>query len=130
MKRSQQKRITKEATILRYMRISKKLSLNDAGRLLHISGSAIAHIEGGRMDVSKARIETMVGAYGYTVDDYLDYLDGKELPINMRDECHAILKQLDETRLQAVYGILVNFLPPAAAKDAKQQTKTVFLKRA
>ena len=50
--RSQQKIITRDAQILRHMRISKKVSLNQAGRLVRISGSAIAHIEQGRMTES------------------------------------------------------------------------------
>ena len=61
--RSSQKRITKEVIILRHMRLSKKLSLNKAGRLMGITGSAIAHMEHGRMEVSRARIEAMVTAY-------------------------------------------------------------------
>ena len=78
MQRSQQKRITKEAMVLRYMRHSRNLSLNQAGELVGISGSAIAHIEQGRMDVSKARIETMLHAYRYTQDEYLEFFDGRE----------------------------------------------------
>ncbi|MGE0527881.1 MAG: helix-turn-helix domain-containing protein [Bdellovibrionales bacterium] len=42
------------------MRVSKQLSLNQAGKLVNISGSAIAHIEQGRMDISRARLETRI----------------------------------------------------------------------
>jgi len=110
LKRSQEKRITQEARILRHMRYSKKISLNQAGRLVHISSSAIAHIEQGRMDLSKARIRTLVEAYGYTMGDYLEYFDGKELPINHRDECIRLLSNIDDVKLRAVYAVLMSFV--------------------
>jgi len=118
MKRSNQKRITKEAIILRHMRMEKGLSLNQAGRRVGITGSAIAHIEQGRMDVSRARIETLVEGYGYTLDDYFEYLDRKDAPIHVRDECLSILRQLDDSRIQAVHAVLVNFMPPGTARTA------------
>ena len=116
MKRSNQKRITKEAIILRHMRMEKGLSLNKAAARVRITGSAIAHIEQGRMDVSRKRIETLVTAYGYTLDDYFELLERRNPPIHVRDECLSIIKQLDDSRLQAVHAVLVNFMPQGAAR--------------
>ena len=107
--RSQHKRITLEAQILRHLRIRAGLSLNDAGRVCNITGSAIAHIEQGRMDVSKKRIETMVQGYGCTIDEFYEYLDGKAVPMNYRDECYMLIRNLDETKLPLVHGVLANF---------------------
>lgn len=118
MKRSAQKRITKEAMVLRYMRHTRGLSLNQAGRLVGISGSAIAHIEQGRMDVSRARITTLLEAYRFTKEQYLEFFDGRDVPISLRDECISILKQLDEVRLQAAHSVLVNFVPPGTARQS------------
>ena len=126
MKRSQQKRITKEAMVLRYMRHSRKLSLNAAGRLVGISGSAIAHIEQGRMDISRARLQTLLKAYRFTQDEYLEFFDGRPVPISLRDECIGILKQLDESRLQAVHAVLVNFLPPGATGHANSPHQNAY----
>ena len=110
LKRSQQKRITKEAQIIRHMRISKELSLSEAASKVNISGSAIAHIEQGRMDLSRKRIETLVEAYGYTLNDYLEFLDGKEVPVNHRDECIHLLGQIDDIKLRAVHAVLTSFI--------------------
>ena len=116
MKRSQQKRITFEATIVRHMRISKGISLNEAGRRVRITGSAIAHIEQGRMDISRARLRTMVEAYEYTMQDFLDYVEGtRELPVDLRGECVGIIRQLDPSKLQAVHSVIVNFMPMGSA---------------
>ena len=106
--RSEQKRITVEAKTLRHMRHSRGMSLNEAGRECGISGSAIAHIEQGRMDVSSKRIETMVAAYGFTMDQFYEYIEGKTVPINFRDESIALLRELDEARLPMVHALLLN----------------------
>lgn len=122
MQRSQQKRITKEAMVLRYMRQQRKLSLNDAGKLVGISGSAIAHIEHGRMDVSRARIQSLLEAYRFSKDEYLEFFDGRPIPISVRDQCIAIVKQLDEGQLQAVHAMLVNMMPYAAARHGHRSS--------
>lgn len=121
--RSSQKRITKEAIILRYMRLSKNLSLNQAAKLLGITGSAIAHMEHGRMDLSRLRIQTMILAYGYTTDEYLEFFDGRAVPINLRDECIQIVRQLDQVKLQAVYAVLVNFMPEGTTRTAQSPSQ-------
>src|SRR3989344_4289048 len=108
--RSQQKIITRDAQILRHMRISKKVSLNQAGRLVRISGSAIAHIEQGRMDISRARLETLVLAYGYSMTDYMEFCDGKELPRNLRDECVLLLSRCDESKIQVLHPVISNLI--------------------
>ena len=112
-KRSYQKRTSKEARILRHMRLSRKLSLNDAGKKLGISGSAIAHIEQGRMDISRARIITMIEAYEYTQADYLEYFDGKDIPKNLRDECILLLKTCHESKLSILHPIIENLAKQA-----------------
>jgi transcriptional regulator with XRE-family HTH domain len=106
--RSEQKQISKEALILRHMRLSRNLSLNNAGRRLGISGSAIAHIEQGRMDLSRKRIATMIEAYEYTTSDYLEFFDGKEVPRNLRDECLFLLRSCDESKVKMLYPIIIS----------------------
>lgn len=106
--RSRLKIMTRDAQILRHMRISKQLSLKKAGRLVSISGSAISHIETGRMDLSRARIETLVEAYGYTKSDYLEFHDGKPIPINLRDECILLLRTCDERKFEMLHPVIVN----------------------
>ena len=108
MQRSYEKRVTRDAQILRHMRLTRRMSLTESGKSVHISGSAVAHIEHGRMDVSKARIETMVKAYGYTMAEYMEYFDGKALPRNLRDECILLLRQCDESKIQMLHPVISN----------------------
>lgn len=108
--RSKQKRVTLDAKILRHMRLSEKLSLNEAGKLVNISGSAIAHMEQGRMDISRARLETLIAAYGYSQQDYLEFCDGQELPRNFRDECILLLRRCDDSKIQMLYPVISNLI--------------------
>ncbi len=75
------------------------------------------------MDISRKRIETLVKAYGYTLDDYFELLERKETPIHVRDECLSIIRQLDDARLQAVHAVLVNFMPPGTVRQADCPTQ-------
>lgn len=110
--RSSIRKITKESIVLRYMRISKGLSMSKAGRLFHLTGSTISHIEHGRMDISPPRVQQMVGTYGFTMDEFKEYVSGsKKVPLNLRDECLAIVRKLDNAKLQVLYSVVVNFLP-------------------
>ena len=110
MKRSQQKRIGLAARILRYMRQSRGISLNEAGKLCQISGSSIAHMEQGRMDIPPDRIEALVISYGYTWAQYQEYLGGKDIPLNYHDECFTMVPLLDSDQARAVYQILVHLV--------------------
>ena len=116
MKTIHRKKITQEAIILRHMRHSRKLSLNDAGGLVGITGSAVAHFEQGRTPISRARIETFLEAYRYSREQYLELFDSA-LPVNLRDECLSIVKLLDGTKLQAVHSVLVNLMPPGTTRS-------------
>ncbi len=108
LKRSQQKIITRDAQILRHMRLSKGMSLNNAGKSVRISGSAIAHIEQGRMDISRERMKTLVYAYGYKIEEFLEFHDGKAIPINLRDECIILLRRCDESKIQMLHPLIAN----------------------
>lgn len=110
-KRSQQKRITREAEILRYMRMSKVFSMRKAGGLINYSDSSISHFEQGRMDLKPDLIEKLVLAYGYTMDEFNEYLNGKPLPVlSIKDACFGLIDRLDESKLRAVHSLLANFI--------------------
>ena len=110
-KRSQQKIITPTSKILRFMRMSRRISMRAAGARNGISDSSIAHYETGRMDISKARIRQLVECYGYTMQDFDEYTAGKPLPVlSIKDECFCLIDRLDETKLRAVHALLSGFV--------------------
>jgi len=111
MKRSSIKRITRAAKILRYMRGSKGISMRRAGELCTLSNSAINHYEQGRMDISPKRVEQLVNAYGYTMENFRAFTEGKEIPVlSVKDECIALLAIIDDRKLKTVHAVLAGFL--------------------
>ena len=110
-KRSQRKIITPTSKILRYMRMSRQISMRAAGKRNGLSDSAIAHYETGRMDISTDRIRQLVENYGYTMQDFEEYTAGKPLPVlSIKDECYCLIDRLDETKLRAVHALLTGFI--------------------
>ncbi len=111
MKRSQQKIITEKSKILRFMRISKKISQEAAAKAAGCSDAAIGHYENGRMDIPDIRLRLLIEAYGYSYDELMEYLNGKPIPIvDVRDDCLRLLSQIiNEDKLRAIHVILKNF---------------------
>ena len=111
LKRGQYKRHSKEAEILRYMRMSRKISMRKAGKLNGCSDSAISQYEHGWMDVPKRKIQQLVQSYGYTIDEFNEFLHGKAVPVlDLRKACVDLLDRLDESQLRAVHAVLVGFV--------------------
>ena len=73
-KRSQEKKITLQCKVIRYMRLSRGISQRDAARQCGISEPAVGHYENGRMDISPARLEQFLRVYGYTFDLLIVFL--------------------------------------------------------
>lgn len=110
-KRSQEKRITRQSKILRFMRMSKRVSMREAGRRNGCSDSAISHYEQGRMEVSEERIRQLVQCYGYPFLEFEEYMAGKPLPVlSIKDECIGLLDQINEDKLRAVHAVLKGFV--------------------
>ena len=88
MKRSQQRRFTKKAKVLRYMRLSRGISQAEAAKICGCSEAAIGHYENGRMDVSEKRWGSFLRAYRYEFKDLEILLSASNLPIfRLKDEC-------------------------------------------
>ncbi|OFZ79445.1 MAG: hypothetical protein A2583_03095 [Bdellovibrionales bacterium RIFOXYD1_FULL_53_11] len=110
-KRSNHKRITKTARVLRFMRMSKGISMRAAGRLMGLSDSWISHIEQGRMDLDERKISRLIAAYGFTRQEYETLLAGGEVPYtSLMDECIALIDRIEEDKLKTVLAVLRGFV--------------------
>ena len=90
--------------------MSKVVSMRKAGSLVNYSDSSISHFEQGRMDVKPDVIEKLVLAYGYTMNEYNEYKNGKQLPVlSIKDACIGLIDRLDESKLRAVHSLLASF---------------------
>jgi transcriptional regulator with XRE-family HTH domain len=108
MKRSYKRIATVEGKILRYMRLSQRLSMRSAGRLVNLSDSTVCHYEHGRLDLNPKTIERLVSAYGYSMDQFEEFRSGaRSVPENLRDECITLLNRIqDPIKLRAVHSVL------------------------
>jgi transcriptional regulator with XRE-family HTH domain len=104
------KSLTKEATLLKYLRESRQISMRMAGRLVGTSSATINHTENGRRDLTPSIIIKFVEAYGYTYEQFEQMLNGNlEIPEHLRSECLDILQRLDESKLKTVKAFLMTF---------------------
>lgn len=110
-RRSQIKRITREAQVLRFMRRSRRISMNKAGAAVGVGSSAISHIEQGRMDLPKSRIPILLSLYSYTPAEFDEYVLGKALPVlDLRDECVQMVAKLEMNKLKALHAVLLSLV--------------------
>ena len=91
------------------MRQKSGMTLRRAADAIGISHCMISHIEVGREDVPTRRLEAMVTAYGYTMEDFSAYLEGRKMPLNYRDECVELVHGLDQEKLKSVHALLCSF---------------------
>ncbi len=109
-RRCNHKVMTKEASVLKFMRESRSLSMRRAGNLLGVSDSTISHLENGRADLRPEIVMKLLQFYGYSYEKFISMSNGKaELPQSIRRECMEIIKRLDEEKLKTVKTILQSF---------------------
>lgn len=110
-KRSNEKIITIQSKVLRYMRLSKGLSQPAAAKAAGCSPQAIGHYENGRMEIPLARSQRLVEFYGFQWAEFQEYTNGKPLPvIDLKDECYGLLDRIySEEKLKAIHTILKSF---------------------
>jgi len=65
-------------------------------------------MENGRMAIPPDRLDSILEAYGFTRKDFFEYCQGKDLPINRRDECIEILRHLKADKVAAVHAMLIS----------------------
>ncbi len=109
-RRSDTKKLTKDALVLKYMRESRKLSMRRAAALIGVSEPQINHAENGRKDLTPDFTLKLVTGYGYSYQDFLDYVTSKkEAPESVLAECISILKRLHPEKIKTVKAILDSF---------------------
>ena len=109
-RRSAKQIMTKEARILRFMRESRGLSMRKAGKICGLSATTINHIDNGRKEITDILIFKLIAGYGYSYDDFLDFLEGRNrLPYDLLKDCVCLLNKLSPDKLRAVYGVLKTF---------------------
>lgn len=108
-RRSYRKEITKECQVLRSMRRIKGISQDQASFLCGYARATIGHIENGRIELDRERINHIVEAYGYKYSDFTENMGKAQLRDDVVDQCVEIIKKLDDGKLEIVKNLLGSF---------------------
>ena len=109
-RRSDNKVMTKEASLLKFMRESRHLSMRRVAPILGLSEATVNHSENGRRDLDEALIKRFLKVYGYTWEQFQQMLTGVvEVPEHIRSECIDIINRLDDSKLKTVKAFLNTF---------------------
>lgn len=102
LRRSYQRRITRECKVLKSMRRIKGYSQDYASLLCGYSRPTIGHIENGRIELDKARIEHILKCYGANILEFETNLKKGELRDEIIEYCHIKIESLDDVKLDVV----------------------------
>lgn len=109
-RRSDKKIMTKEASLLKFMRESRHLSMRRVAPILGLSEATVNHSENGRRDLDEVLIKRFLKVYGYSWEQFNQMLSGEvEVPDHTRSECIDIINRLDDSKLKTVKAFLNTF---------------------
>jgi len=109
MHRTKYKRISKEAELLKRLRLKRDLTLTQAAELSDKSLSWISHVENGRVDVTQEHIDLLAPIYGQTSRSFRTFLGGTAyFPSEARRECMDALQELPDGIIDALYPLILN----------------------
>ncbi|MBX3040832.1 MAG: helix-turn-helix domain-containing protein [Bdellovibrionaceae bacterium] len=111
------KRQESVANVLKRLREKADLTTRQAAGIIGVTHTTISQYENGKREFSSLRIEQLVKAYGYTMDQFEKILGHKSV-ISYKDDCHTLIDRLDDDQLAAVRSILSQLL-------RQPQTQTV-----
>lgn len=107
LERSQKLVVTVEARVLKQIRESKGMTMQQAATAIGKSKPYIAHIEGGRLDVPKGdKLMKILGAYGVSnYKAYYDRIRNFKERVTPRDELMELAGRLPEEKVQVLLGL-------------------------
>jgi transcriptional regulator with XRE-family HTH domain len=84
----------------------KNISQDSASAICGYARAAIGHIENGRIELSKERIEYIIKSYGYQYCDFEENINKEELRDQVVEECIEKINKLDDSKLSIIKNLL------------------------
>lgn len=106
-RRSYQKRITKEVKVLRTLRGMRDLSQDQASSVCGYSRPSIGHIENGRIELDRERINHIISSYGFVASDFDRMMNEDVLRDEMLEKSFEKMKSLSEEKLKVIQSLLM-----------------------
>ena len=95
--------------MLKRLREKTELTTRQAAGIIGVSHTTISLFENGKRELPGFRIEELVKAYGYTVDQFEKILGHRSIGCGKAD-CIAMIDQLDDHQLTAICAVLSQIL--------------------
>ena len=108
-RRSYQRKISKECEVLKSMRRVKKLTQDELSKLCGYPRSTIGHIENGRVELNRERIDHILESMGESLKTFEDNLKKDQMRDQILDGCLDKLESLSEDKLEIVRNLLESF---------------------
>ncbi|MGE3680267.1 MAG: helix-turn-helix domain-containing protein [Bdellovibrionales bacterium] len=121
------KRQESVANVLKRLREKANLTTRQAAGIIGVTHTTISQYENGKREFTSLRIEQLVKAYGYTMDQFEKILGHKSV-ISYKDDCITMIGQLDDEQLATVRSVLSQLLrrpvPQSLAIQANSEGET------
>ena len=106
-RRSYRKLITKEIKVLRILRKMRGLSQDQASSVCGYSRPSIGHIENGRIELDRERINHIVSSYGFALVEFYRMMSEDVLRDEILEKCFAKMSSLSEEKLKVIQSLLM-----------------------
>lgn len=108
-KRNQIIKETAESLALKELRNHSGLSVRKLAEQMKISHTRVYQMESGREDIPETHVKTFIKALDISEKDWDQVLKGQSPKVSLRDLCHDLVSNIDESKLELIYGLLSNF---------------------
>lgn len=107
-RRSYRRQITKEVKVLRVLRKMRGLSQDQASSVCGYSRPSIGHIENGRIELERERINHIVSSYGFVSAEFERMMGEDVLRDEILDKCFERMSSLSEEKLKVIQSLLMS----------------------
>lgn len=97
------------ANVLKRLRENARLTTRQAASIVGVTHTTIGHFENGKRAVEGFRVEQMVRAYGYTMEQF-DKIVGNKTVLSFKDDCISMLGLMDDEQLAALRAVMSQIL--------------------
>ena len=97
------------ANVLKRLRENARLTTRQAASIVGVTHTTIGHFENGKRTVEGFRVEQMVRAYGYTMEQF-DKIVGNKTVLSFKDDCISMLGLMDDEQLAAIRAVMSQIL--------------------
>ena len=110
LRRSYQKKITREVLAISRLRKRRRVSQYKASELCGWHRTAVGHIENGRIELTPKKLDTLLSALGYTKKQFNEQFCSEIDRDSIEQQCFRLIEKMEDSKLVSVHSILQSFV--------------------